>query len=98
MLVAGDDRRVVGDGVVVAVVIHDHLPDLGFLDLASCGGRLGDRLPGHGEPRRRDHFGLAVHRHLVVVPGRFESLDQVTRGDDLAAGFLDQFDRTGVDA
>ena len=85
MLVAGDDGRMVGDGVVVAEVIHDHLLDGGLLDPPAFSGCGGDGLPGHAEGGRRDCFGLAVHLRLVLVPGRFEPLYQVARGDDLAA-------------
>ena len=92
-----DDRRAVGGQAVGPEVVEDRPLDLGLHRRPARADPVGDQLEGDVVGLAADPGGLLVHGPLVVVPDRFELLDQVAGRDHLDPRGPDELDRAGVD-
>ena len=92
-----DDRRVVRRHPILCEVVHDDVRNGHFLNRAVAANLIRDEFPGDTECRVGMGGSFKVHLPLLVVPGRFERLNEIARRDDLRSETADQFDGSGID-
>ena len=94
----GADRRMIHDEAVLFEVLHDPALHVEFVHRAVRFNLLADEFPNGVVSRARVLGRFEVHRPLLIVPSRFEHLNQVAARHDLRPARSHQFNRAGIDA